>query len=122
MNNGSKPVSLKFLANHLGLSPTTVSFVLNSSPRAKSIPASTKERVLEAARTFNYRPNFFARYLSNKRSFTVAVMIPEISEGYGASVLAAIEERLAREGYLHFVASHRWSAELIEEASKASSW
>jgi LacI family transcriptional regulator len=53
--------------------------------------------------------------LSNKRSFTVGVIIPEISEGYGASVLSAIEGRLARERYLHFVASHRWSAQLIEE-------
>lgn len=118
MDNGSKPVSLKFLANHLGLSPTTVSLVLNDSPRAKSIPDNTKERVLNAAKAFHYRPNYFARYLSNKRSFTVAVMIPEISEGYGASVLAAIEHRLAREGYLHFVASHRWSADLIEETPK----
>jgi DNA-binding LacI/PurR family transcriptional regulator len=114
MNKG-KPVSLKFLAQHLGLSPTTVSLVLNGSPRAESIPEATKQRVQEAARTFNYRPNFFARYLSNKRSFTVAVIIPEISEGYGASILSAIEGRLAREGYLHFVASHRWSAQLIEE-------
>ncbi len=115
---GSKPISLKFLANHLGLSPTTVSLVLNSSPRADSIPKATKDRVLEAARSFNYRPNFFARYLSNKRSFTVAVLIPEIGEGYGASILSAIEGRLAREGYLHFVASHRWSAELIEETPR----
>ncbi len=118
LGNSAKPVSLKFLANHLGLSPTTVSLVLNSSPRAKSIPQPTKERILEAAKTFNYRPNFFARYLSNKRSFTVAVIIPEISEGYGASILSAIEGRLAREGYLHFVASHRWSAELIEETPR----
>ncbi|HYU48087.1 MAG TPA: LacI family DNA-binding transcriptional regulator [Terriglobales bacterium] len=114
----SKPVSLKFLANHLKLSPTTISLVLNNSPRASSIPKTTKDRVLKAARTLNYRPNFYARYLSNKRSFTVAVMVPEISEGYGASVLAAIESRLAREGYLHFVASHRWSAELIEETPR----
>lgn len=117
-SNGSKPISLKFLAEHLALSPTTVSLVLNGSPRANSIPQATKQRVLEAARTFNYRPNFFARALSNKRSFTVGVMIPEISEGYGASILSAIEGRLAREGYLHFVASHRWSAELIEETPR----
>ena len=118
MDSASKPISLKFLANHLGLSPTTVSLVLNDSPRARSIPQSTKSRVLEAARTFNYRPNYFARYLSHKRSLTVAVMVPEISEGYGASVLAAIERRLAKEGYLDFVASHRWSAELIEETPR----
>lgn len=113
--DSKKPVSLKFLAEHLGLSATTVSLVLNKSARASSIPQHTKERVLEAARTFNYRPNFFARALTNKQSFTVAVVVPEISEGYGASILAAIERRLAREGYFHFVATHAWSAELIEE-------
>lgn len=118
MESSKKPVSLKFLANHLGLSQTTVSLVLNKSVRANSIPQHTKERVLEAARTFNYRPNFFARYLMNKRSFTVAVIVPEISEGYGASILAAIERRLAREGYFHFVATHAWSAELIEETPR----
>jgi len=115
MNAIAKPVSLKFLSEHLGLSPTTVSLVVNNSPRARSIPQATKDRVLEAARTFNYRPNYFARSLSNQRSFTVAVVVPEISEGYGASVLSAIESRLTREGYLYFVVSHRWSAELIEE-------
>ncbi len=114
----SKPVSLKFLAQHLELSPTTVSLVLNNSPRARSIPQATKNRVLEAARTFNYRPNYFARYLNSKRSFTVAVMIPEISEGYGASIVSAIERRLARGGYLHFLATHHWSAELIEETPR----
>lgn len=118
MESSKKPVSLKFLAEYLGLSTTAVSLVLNRSPRASSIPQRTKERVLEAARTFNYRPNFFARYLTNKRSYTVAVIVPEISEGYGASILAAIERRLAREGYFHFVATHAWSAELIEETPR----
>ena len=117
-HKSGKPVSLKFLAEHLELSPTTVSLVLNNSPRARSIPQATKNRVLEAARKLNYRPNYFARYLNNKRSFTVAVMIPEISEGYGASIVSAIERRLARAGYLHFLATHHWSAELIEETPR----
>jgi LacI family transcriptional regulator len=36
------PVSLKFLAEHLGLSPATVSLVINRSPSAKSIPHRTQ--------------------------------------------------------------------------------
>jgi hypothetical protein len=58
-----KPVSPKELAEHLGLSPATVSLVINRSPVADSIPQQTKDRVLEAAREFKYRPNFFARSL-----------------------------------------------------------
>jgi LacI family transcriptional regulator len=115
MESTKKPVSLKFLAEHLGLSPTTVSLVLNSSTHASSIPQHTRERVLEAAKAFNYRPNYFARYLTSKRSYTIAVVVPEISEGYGASILAAIERRMTREKYFHFVVSHNWSTELIEE-------
>jgi LacI family transcriptional regulator len=118
MTTTSTPVSLKFLAKHLALSPTTVSLVLNESPRANSIPQATKDRIRDAARTFNYRPNFFARYLNDKRSFTVAVIIPEIAEGYGASVVSAIERRLTQERYRPLFASHRWSAELIEETPR----
>ena len=42
-------VNLRMLADHLGLSQTTVSLVLNNSPSAKSIPQETRNRVVEAA-------------------------------------------------------------------------
>ncbi len=57
------PVSLKDLAVHLGLSPTTFSLVLNDSPQAVSIPAETKKRIFDGARELNYRPNYLARSL-----------------------------------------------------------
>src|SRR5216684_3665358 len=109
------PVSLKFLAEHLGLSPATVSLVINRSPSAKSIPHRTQERIREAARQLNYRPNFMARSLRAQRSFTIGVVVPEISEGYAALVLSGIEDHLLEEGYFYFVVSHRHRADLIEE-------
>ena len=109
------PVSLKGLADYLGLSPATVSLVINRSPVADGIPARTKERVLAAARRFNYRPNFMARSLRKQRSFTVGVMVPEVSEGYAAQVMSGIEDYLLREGYFYFVASHRHRPDLLEE-------
>jgi LacI family transcriptional regulator len=113
-----QPVSLKTLAEYLDLSPATVSLVLNDSPRAKSIPQSTKDRVLAAAKAFDYRPNFFARYLNTKRTYTVAVIVPEVGEGYGASVVGGIERRLVRNRYSYLLASHRWIPELIEDTPK----
>jgi len=109
------PVSLKFLAEHLGLSPATVSLVINRSPSAKSIPHRTQERIREAAGQLNYRPNFMARSLRAQRSFTIGVVVPEISEGYAALVLSGIEDHLLEEGYFYFVVSHRHRADLIEE-------
>jgi len=111
----SKPVSLRMLAERLQLSPATVSVVMNDSPAAKAIPAHTKDRVRKAARDLHYRPNFFARSLSLKRGFLVGVLVPEISEGYAASIMSGIEDHLLSEGYFYFVASHRGKPDLIEE-------
>lgn len=108
-------ISLKALAEHLGLSSATVSLVINRSPGAKSIPESTQERVRKAAREMNYRPNLMARSLRQKRSFTIGVIVPEVSEGYAALVLSGIEDHLLQEGYFYFVVSHRHRKDLIEE-------
>lgn len=108
-------ISLKELAGHLGLSSATVSLVINRSPGAKSIPPATQERVRKAAREFNYRPNLMARSLRQRRSFTVGVIVPEVSEGYAALVLSGIEDHLIQEGYFYFVVSHRHRPDLLEE-------
>jgi DNA-binding LacI/PurR family transcriptional regulator len=108
-------ISLKELAAHLGLSSATVSLVINRSPGARSIPAGTQERVRAAARELNYRPNLMARSLRQKRSFTIGVVVPEVSEGYAALVLSGIEDHLLQEGYFYFVVSHRHRPDLIEE-------
>ena len=110
-----KPMSLKKLAEHLGLSPATVSLVINRSIVADSIPQETKDRIFAAARKFKYRPNFFARSLRTQRSFTIGVIVPEVSDGYSASVMRGVEDYLLQEGYFYFVASHRHRADLIDE-------
>ena len=110
-----QPVTLRDLANHLGLSPATVSLVINRSPSADSIPEETQERILAAARALNYKPNIFARSLRKQRSFTIGVIVPEVSEGYAASVLSGIEDHLLQEGYFYFVVSHRHRTDLIDE-------
>jgi DNA-binding LacI/PurR family transcriptional regulator len=112
---GRKPMSLKKLAEYLGLSPATVSLVINRSNVADSIPQETKDRIFAAARKFKYRPNFFARSLRTQRSFTVGVIVPEVSDGYSATVMSGVEDYLLQEGYFYFVASHRHRADLIDE-------
>jgi DNA-binding LacI/PurR family transcriptional regulator len=109
-----KNVGLKDVAASLKLSPTTVSVVLNYSPLADSIPQETKDRIFEAARNLNYRPNYIARSLRNQRTHTIGVMIPEMSEGYSAAVLSGVEEKLLQEGYFYFVASHHHREDWIE--------
>ena len=115
MSAGRSPVTLKELAERLGLSPATVSLVLNGSRVADSIPQETKDRIHAAVRKYQYRPSFFARSLRSQRSFTVGVMVPEVSDGYSSSVMSGIEDHLLQEGYFYFVVSHRHRADLIDE-------
>ena len=108
-------VNLKTLAALLQLSQTTISLVLNDSPAAKSIPANTRERVFAAARKFNYRPNYFARSLRQSRSMSIAVLAPDLSEGYFTLVMNGVQAALIEAHYFYFTASHHWDPALIEQ-------
>jgi LacI family transcriptional regulator len=106
---------LKDVAGHLGLSPATVSLVLNRSPVADSIPQETHERIFAAAEELNYRPNLLARSLRKQKSFSVGVLVPEISEGYAAGVMKGVEGYLSQEGYFYFLGSHSSKPDLLSE-------
>jgi DNA-binding LacI/PurR family transcriptional regulator len=117
--NPAKPtLNLRQLAEHLRLSQTTVSLVLNNSPAGRSIPQRTRDRVFEAARKFHYRPNYFARSLRNSRSMSVGVIVPDLSDGYFPVVMSAIEKRLLKAHYFYVTASHYRRPELVEEYSR----
>src|SRR5213592_436710 len=74
-----RKVTLKTIAERLGLTPGTVSAALNNSPAARSISGHTKNRIIQAAQELNYRPNFFARTLRLKRTYTIGVIAEGIS-------------------------------------------
>jgi len=111
---GDRPVSLKILADYLGLCTATVSVVLNNVP-GRSIPHETRERVRAAARKFNYQPSLLARSLRKQRTFTVGVLVPELSDGYHTMVMGGIGDHLMQEGYFYFSAHHRHKPDLVEE-------
>jgi LacI family transcriptional regulator len=107
-------VTLKTIAKHLGLTPGTVSAALNNSPAARSIPEHTKARIIEAAQALNYRPNFFARSLRLKRTYTIGVIAEEIGDAYGALVISGIEEYLRKNNYFFLTVIHRHDPNLLQ--------
>lgn len=107
-------INLKQLASHVGLSTTTLSLVLNDAPSAISIPQETKDRIFSAAKKFKYRPNYLARSLRVKRTHTLGVIVPELSDGYTAMVLNGVEAALSTEGYFYLTASHQHRDDLLE--------
>lgn len=108
-------VTLKQVADALILSPTTVSLVLNQSPAAASIPEETQERVFATAEKLGYRPDLLARSLRSRRSLSIGVLVPEISDAYASDVLSGVESRLLEEGYFYFIVSHHFRGKLLRE-------
>jgi DNA-binding LacI/PurR family transcriptional regulator len=117
---GQKPqvVTLKAVAQHLGLTPGTVSAVLNDSPSARSIPQETKNRIHAAAKELDYRPNFFARTLRNKRTYTIGVIAEEIGDSYSSSIISGIEQHLRQRNYFFLTVVHRHDPELLSRYSQ----
>ena len=64
-------VTLRTIAEQVGLTPGTISAVLNNTKAADRIPQHTRDRVITAARELNYSPNPLARALRSGRSTTV---------------------------------------------------
>jgi len=117
---GQKPevVTLKAVAQHLGLTPGTVSAVLNNSPSARSIPQETKNRIHAAATELNYRPNFFARTLRNKRTYTIGVIAEEIGDSYSSPIISGIEQLLRQRDYFFLTVVHRHDPALLSRYSQ----
>src|SRR6266852_252785 len=94
-NTAKKPetVTLKVVAEYVGLTAGTVSLVLNNAPQSISIPQQTKDRVFAAARKLNYQPNLFARALRTRQ-------IPAVTGTHG---LASGSRALVFEGREHFL-------------------
>src|SRR5579859_3813332 len=113
-NRPDKPVSLKILADYLGLCPATVSLVLNNVP-GRSIPQETRDRVRAAAHKFNYQPSLLARSLRKQRTFTIGVLVPELSDGYHTMVMSGIGDHLMQEGYFYFSAHPRHKPDMVAE-------
>jgi DNA-binding LacI/PurR family transcriptional regulator len=111
-------VTLKAVADHVGFTPGTVSAVLNNSAASRSFPQRTKDRILAAARELNYRPNFFARTLRVKRTFTIGVITEEIGDAYGSMVISGIEKFLRQHGFFFLTVAHRHDPKLLESYSQ----
>jgi DNA-binding LacI/PurR family transcriptional regulator len=124
MGQNKKPVpkplvvTLKAVAEYLGLTPGTVSAVLNDAPSARSIPQTTKDRIHAAAKELDYRPNFFARTLRNKRTYTIGVIVEEIGDSYSSLIISGIEEVLRKKEYFFLTVVHRHNPELLNRYSR----
>ena len=111
-------VTLRDVAEHVGLAPGTVSAVLNNAPSSQAIPEHTQQRVHAAAQKLNYRPNFLARSLRKKRTYTVGLIIEEIGDAYGSMIISGVEAYLRQHNYFFLTVIHRHEASMLRDHSQ----
>ena len=91
-------VTIRDVARLAEVHPGTVSRALNEQTRAL-VNEETAERVLRVAEELGYRPNPIARGLKTNRSYTVGVLIPDLTNPLFPPIMRGIEDRLGDAGY-----------------------
>ena len=90
-------VTIKQVAEKVGMSVTAVSLVLND--KADNIPESTRIKIKQAAAELNYQPNFSARSLLTGKTNTIGVIIPDISNSFFSEIVRHTQIELNKYGY-----------------------
>lgn len=97
----AQKVTLKQIANEVGLSPSSVSLVLNDRPCR--ISEENRRRIKEVAAREHYVPNQIARSLVMRESKTLGLIVPNIESRFFSSLAKNLEQRCRAEGYALFI-------------------
>jgi LacI family transcriptional regulator len=103
-----KPIQQKDLAKILNVSVMTISKALRDHP---DVSIKTKKRVQDLAKKMDYQPNFIARNLSAKKTFTIGVVMPKIAHSFYSTVLDGIQTIAEDCGYEIILAVSHENAE-----------
>ena len=93
-------ITIKDIAAAVGVSPATVSLVLNNRP--SRIAEETKERIKKTAEELGYKPNSAAVLLKTQRSYTLGLLIPEICNDYYGKYAKGMEDACQAKGWSTF--------------------
>ena len=119
--NETTPITMKDIAEALGVSVATVSRALKDSPR---ISAERREVIKKYAREHNFFPNFIAESLRKSRvqpMKIIGVIIPQFTHYYFSTILSGIEEEASARGYRLLVAQSNERYEL-DTSRSFSTW
>ncbi len=89
-------VTIKEIAKHAGVSTATVSNVLTQK---KYVSSDLEQRVHQAVKELGYRPNVYARNLKTKRSQTIGVLVPDITNPFFSEGVKNVQHTVGKEEY-----------------------
>ncbi|MEA4936084.1 MAG: substrate-binding domain-containing protein [Paludibacter sp.] len=94
-----KRISLKDVANSVGVSPTLVSIVLNGKAKQYRIANEMAEKVIKTAMEMNYSPNLIARNLRGGKTQLIGLIVTDISNPFYSAIARIVENRANELGY-----------------------
>jgi LacI family transcriptional regulator len=94
-----KKISINDIAQQLGVSITTVSFILNGRAQEKRISEKLVKRVLDFVKEVNYKPSSLARSLRTGKTNIIGLMVEDISDPFFSAIARAIEAIAYQSGY-----------------------
>ncbi|MDA5093756.1 LacI family DNA-binding transcriptional regulator [Aliiroseovarius sp. KMU-50] len=112
MGNTRSAPTLDDVAKEAGVSTATVSRCLNSPER---VVEKTRIRVMKAVEEMGYTPNFAARVMAAKQSFTIGAIIPTMENAIFARGLQAFQDELRERGYTLLVSSSAYKPGIEKE-------
>lgn len=89
-------ITIKDVARHAGVVPSTVSRVVNDHP---DIGTETRARVQEAIRALGYRPDRLARSIRKGRTQSVSVLLPMAGSDFYSTLINAIDSTMSEDDY-----------------------
>jgi len=101
----SKRVSLKDMAEKVGVSIALVSYVMNGQEKAKRVGVDLVARIREVATELNYKPNQIAQSLRTGSTKTIGLIVADISNPFFGTMSRVIEDEAIKYGYTVIIGS-----------------
>jgi LacI family transcriptional regulator len=104
-NKKNKRVSLKDIADNVGVSTALVSYVLNGQEKEKRVGAEVVKKIRKALQEMNYKPNLIARSLRYGKTQTIGLIVTDIANPFFSSMARYIEDEASKYGYTVIIGS-----------------
>ena len=95
----NKKTTSKEIANHLGISRSTLSFIINGKSKEMRISDELTKKTLEYVKSINYTTNSIAKSLKTGKSFTIGLIVADISNPFFSQIAYRLEKEASKKGY-----------------------
>ena len=107
----TRKVSIKDIAREVGVSIASVSYVLNNKDKAARVGKELASRIRKKAKDMNYQPNLIAKSLQSGRSWTIGLIVADISNPFFSSIARVVEDEASSKNYTVLFGSSDENAE-----------